>query len=116
MRFRTSSMRFLLTDVIETARRACWRRARREDGTGRQGDGETGGKNLSRPVAQSRESPSRVLIIFRHRVNDADCQNIFDGVSRPRNYFGERVTIFFRELRQDEVRSVGYRMLRRDSQ
>src|SRR5262245_34977074 len=59
-------------------------------------------------------SPSSVIL--RHRVSDAYCQNSFDRVSRLRHHLGERVTVFFQEFRQDEIRRVIYGMVGGDAQ
>src|SRR5262245_10194884 len=72
------------------------------------------GNSLPHSLLPIHHSPSSV--IFRHRVSDAYCQNSFNGVSRPRHYFSERVTIFSREFREDEIRGVGDGMIGRDAQ
>src|SRR5262249_21192945 len=113
MRFRKFSTLILLMDVVETARRPVVAEQGDEDGNWGIGSGDTRMSLLPLPAP---DSPFPSSVIFRHRVNDANCQNIFDGVSRPRHYSGERVTVFFRELRQDEFRRVGYGVIRRDPQ
>src|SRR5215470_13972228 len=62
------------------------------------------------------DSPFPSSVILRHRVSDAYCQNSFDRVSRLRHHSGERVTVFFREFRQDKIRRVIYGMVGGDAQ
>src|SRR5262249_24592120 len=62
------------------------------------------------------DSPFPSSVILRHRASDAYCQNSFDRVSRLRHHPGERVAVFFREFREDEIRRVIYGMVGGDAQ
>src|SRR5215475_6850047 len=87
-----------------------------------QGDKEKRGQgeNYLSPCLPLSLSPCLLVplssIILRHRVSDAYCQNSFDRVSRQRHHLGERVTVFFRDFRQDEIRRVIYGMVGGDAQ
>src|SRR6266498_1116199 len=125
MRLRMFSTLLLLMDVTETARRPIVAEQGEMIESGRAGDKEICGDeyHLSPCLPSPAPSLSRSLapslpssVILRHRVSDAYCQNSFDRVSRPRHHLGERVTVFFREFRQDEIRRVIYGMVGGDAQ
>src|SRR5262245_631786 len=109
MRLRMFSTLFLPMDVAKTARRPVVAEQGDEDWEGGVEKWEAGEVASLFPLPTP-DSPFPSSVIFRHRVSDARCQKIFDRVSRQRHYSRDRVTVFFREFRQDEIRRVIYWM------